>query len=70
MINLAAITPPYGINLFVLAGVTKLPIETIYRGILPFVLTALIGIGIMVAFPQIATWLPDLLGYKPVVLGY
>ena len=70
MINLAAITPPYGINLFVLAGVTKLPIETVYRGILPFVLTALVGISIMVAFPEIATWLPNLLGYQPVVLGY
>jgi len=55
-------TPPFGFSLFYLKAVTPPEISTghIYRGIIPFVFFQLIGLLIVVFFPQLATWLPDL----------
>ncbi len=56
------LTPPFGFSLFYLKAVTPPEITTghIYRGIIPFVLFQLIGLAIVVFFPSLATWLPDL----------
>jgi TRAP-type mannitol/chloroaromatic compound transport system permease large subunit len=53
-------TPPFGFSLFYLKAVTPPEITTghIYRGIIPFVAFQLIGLAIVVLFPQLATWLP------------
>ncbi|MBR9987775.1 MAG: TRAP transporter large permease subunit [Desulfosarcina sp.] len=53
-------TPPFGFSLFYLKAVTPPEISTgdIYRGIIPFVIVQIIGLGIVVLFPQLATWLP------------
>ena len=55
-------TPPFGFSLFYLKAVTPPEISTgdIYRGIIPFVIFQLIGLLIVIFFPQLATWLPDL----------
>jgi tripartite ATP-independent transporter DctM subunit len=55
-------TPPFGFSLFYLKAVTPPEITTghIYRGIIPFVFFQLIGLIIVVFFPQLATWLPRL----------
>ncbi len=60
------LTPPFGFSLFYLKAVTPPEISTgqIYRGIIPFVLFQLIGLAIVVLFPQLATWLPDIV-YGP-----
>src|SRR3546814_11075545 len=52
MINLAIglITPPIGINLFVAANITNLPLERIARGSLPFLLPGLVGLAVVAAF--------------------
>jgi len=56
------ITPPIGINVFVIAGVAKdVPLFTIYRGVAPFLLALLIAMAMMVAFPSLSTVLPNLL---------
>ena len=54
-------TPPFGFSLFYLKAVTPPEVTTgdIYRGIVPFVIVQLIGLLIVVFFPQLATWLPD-----------
>jgi tripartite ATP-independent transporter DctM subunit len=54
-------TPPFGFSLFYLKAVTPPEISTgdIYRGIIPFVLFQLIGLLIVVMFPQLVTWLPS-----------
>ena len=56
------LTPPFGFSLFYLKAVTPPEVTTgnIYRGIIPFVLFQLIGLAIVVFFPELATWLPDL----------
>jgi tripartite ATP-independent transporter DctM subunit len=55
------LTPPFGFSLFYLKAVTPADVTTghIYRGIIPFVLFQLIGLGIVVVFPKLATWLPE-----------
>ena len=57
------ITPPFGFALFYLRGVAPKNISTldIYRGIFPFVIIQIIGLTILWFFPQIVTFLPDLL---------
>jgi tripartite ATP-independent transporter DctM subunit len=60
------LTPPFGFSLFYLKAVTPPEVTTghIYRGIIPFVLFQLIGLAIVVFYPQLATWLPELV-YGP-----
>jgi TRAP-type C4-dicarboxylate transport system permease large subunit len=60
-VMIGVVIPPVAINVFVVRNITKVPLGTIYRGIMPFAL-ALVVIGILLfACPQIATFLPDLL---------
>lgn len=61
MVNLAIglITPPVGINLYVAANVTKLSIEKVARGTMPFLLASLIGIVIVATVPQMSLVLVD-----------
>ncbi|MBI4767944.1 MAG: TRAP transporter large permease, partial [Deltaproteobacteria bacterium] len=54
------ILPPMAINVFVVSGVTKVPIGTIYKGIYPFILGLYVCLFLFLFFPQIALWLPDL----------
>jgi len=61
MMEAAAITPPIGINVFVIAGMVKdrdISMATIFRGIFPFFIAIMICVAILVAFPQIALILP------------
>jgi C4-dicarboxylate transporter DctM subunit len=60
--ELSLITPPVGLNLFVIQGVIKdVPLATIYRGILPFVAADVVRVGIIVALPGLITFLPALM---------
>jgi TRAP-type mannitol/chloroaromatic compound transport system permease large subunit len=56
------LTPPFGYALFYFIGVAPedYTMMHIYRGIIHFVILQLIGVGIMIAFPSIITWLPHL----------
>jgi len=60
----ANITPPVGINLFVIGGMAKpigISMESVFRGVVPFCLTMVVFIALVVAFPEIAMWLPNLI---------
>lgn len=60
MIEVALITPPVGLNVFVITGVAKgVSVEQVFRGVIPFVLLDLLCVGIFIAFPQIITFLPE-----------
>jgi len=56
-------TPPFGFNLFYLKGVVppSVTMSDIYKSIIPFVLVEIVGIILIMIFPEIATWLPELL---------
>ena len=54
------LTPPFGFALFYMKGVAppEVKIQDIYRGIIPFVMIQLIGLGLVMGFPDLALWLP------------
>ena len=59
IMEIGMITPPIGINVFVLNGIAKdLSLKTIYAGIIPFFLTDLVRLTIVLVFPVTALWLP------------
>ena len=55
------LTPPFGFALFYLKGVApaSVKIQQIYRGIIPFVMLQLLGLGLCIAFPELVLWLPS-----------
>ena len=55
------LTPPFGFALFYMKGVAppEVKIQQIYRGIVPFVLLQVIGLSVVIAFPEVALWLPN-----------
>jgi len=62
--EIGVITPPVGVNVYVIKGIAEgVPLETIFKGILPFLGALIIAVGILMAFPQIATFLPSLATY-------
>jgi tripartite ATP-independent transporter DctM subunit len=59
-VELGLIHPPVGMNVFVIKSVIKdVSMSTIFVGVLPFVVTDLIRLAILVAVPKLATWLPS-----------
>lgn len=58
MMALGGITPPIGMNVFIVGGVTKVPIGTIFRGVWPFIIADVILILLVALFPSIPLWLP------------
>tara|TARA_Y100001951_G_scaffold103113_1_gene111238 strand:+ start:4790 stop:6067 length:1278 start_codon:yes stop_codon:yes gene_type:complete len=60
-ITIAMITPPMGACLFIVAAVSKLNIMEMFKGIWPFVLTALGVLYLLILFPSLTLWLPRLL---------
>ncbi|MEO9826363.1 MAG: TRAP transporter large permease [Paracoccaceae bacterium] len=57
------ITPPYGILLFVLNAVTRIPLSEIIREIWPFLIALLIALLALVLLPDLVLWLPRIFGY-------
>jgi len=59
--QIAYMTPPFGYNLFLMRAMApkEITLQDIYRSILPFVLIMVIGLAIVMAFPEIATYLPE-----------
>jgi TRAP-type mannitol/chloroaromatic compound transport system permease large subunit len=53
------LTPPFGFALFYIKGIApkEVKIQSIYKGIVPFVILQLIGLIAVIAFPQLALWL-------------
>ena len=63
MMEAGLITPPVGLNIYTIAGIAKdVPMGTIFRGALPFLLSIIATAIILTVFPQIATYLPNLMG--------
>jgi tripartite ATP-independent transporter DctM subunit len=62
-VELGLIHPPVGMNVFVIKSVVHdVSFMTIFKGVIPFVLTDLLRLVILIAFPIIALWLPERMG--------
>ena len=62
VVEMSQITPPVGFNLFVIQGLTGINILSIARAALPFFLILLAAVAIIIAFPQVVTVLPGMMG--------
>jgi hypothetical protein len=60
-IEIGLITPPEGINAYVISGISKTPVERVFQGLLPFYIADVATIGLLFAFPWLVTALPTLM---------
>ncbi len=62
IIELGMLIPPLGMNVFVVHGIApNIGLKNIYRGVTPYILSNLVRLGILLAFPALALWLPSVL---------
>ena len=62
--QIGVITPPVGINVYVMKGLApEVPLESIFRGVLPYLVALIVALGILIACPQIVTFLPSIATY-------
>jgi TRAP-type C4-dicarboxylate transport system permease large subunit len=62
--EMGVITPPVGLNVYVVYGITKnmgATLEDIFKGVYPYLLAVLICVVLLLAFPQIALFIPELM---------
>jgi len=59
VIEMGLVTPPVGMDVFVLSGAIDVPLITIFRGVVPFLVAMVICIILLAIFPQIALFLPS-----------
>jgi len=61
LVEVGAITPPLGLNIYVMKGVLrdKISLEDLFIGAAVFVPIILLVLGILIVFPELATWLPQ-----------
>lgn len=57
--ELGMITPPVGLNLFVVSGIAKEKLGAVVKGIIPFIFLMILVLAVVVLFPQLSLWLPD-----------
>ena len=63
-VEMGMITPPVGLNLFVLKGtVPNITMRDIVGGSLPFLVLLVLGLALIMIFPSLATWLPGKMGF-------
>jgi tripartite ATP-independent transporter DctM subunit len=65
VVEMAQITPPIGFNLFVLQGMTNHEMTFIARAALPMFLIMVVMVFVLIAFPGLATWLPNNMRMAP-----
>jgi tripartite ATP-independent transporter DctM subunit len=60
--QIGVITPPVGVNVYVVSGVARdVPLEVIFKGVVPLLIALVFGVMLMIPFPQIALFLPALM---------
>jgi TRAP-type C4-dicarboxylate transport system permease large subunit len=61
--EISLITPPVGLNVYVVRSASPVPLtlEDVFAGIMPFLLLDLVTLALLIAFPQIVTFLPTLM---------
>jgi C4-dicarboxylate transporter DctM subunit len=60
-VEMSVVTPPVGLNLFAVSGTSRIPLMSVLKGSVPFFVGDLTVLLLVIFFPILATWLPDLL---------
>ena len=61
LIEVGMVTPPVGLNLYVIMGVSGSSLSEVTKSVIPFFLILLLSIALLTIFPELATWLPEVL---------
>ncbi len=61
LMEIGLITPPFGMNDFVIAGVLNMPVGTVYRGVLLFLIADMLNLALLIAVPSLSTLLPSMM---------
>ena len=62
VMEMGQITPPVGINAFIIAGIAKdVPLGKVFRGLVPFILALVVAVVIVLLFPQLSLFIPNLI---------
>ena len=61
VISVGLVTPPVGVAVYMLSGITGVPAFTVFRGVVPYIIAAIICIIILAIFPQIALFIPRMM---------
>lgn len=63
IINVGVLTPPLGLSVYIISGIVKdIPIEKIFKGVIPTIIVMIVFIIILILIPEIVTFLPSLTG--------
>jgi len=57
--QIGIITPPVGVNVYVVSGISKVPLPEVFKGVIPFLLALIVGTAFFIAFPGLVTYLPN-----------
>lgn len=58
--EMGSVTPPVGVIAYVISGVSKVPLESVFKGCIPFIIAMIISDGLCIAFPEIVMFIPNL----------
>ena len=61
--EIGLITPPFGLNVFILSSSSSIPVKTIFAGVWPFILADIVHLTILVTVPQVTLFLPGIMGH-------
>jgi TRAP-type C4-dicarboxylate transport system permease large subunit len=59
--QIGLITPPMGLELFMMRTAFNIPVDKLLRGVVPFLIVLFIFLAILIAFPDISLWLPEMM---------
>jgi len=60
--QMGVISPPVGVNVYVVSGMERdVPLQTVFKGALPYLVCLIVAAAVLVAFPQLSLWLPSLM---------
>ena len=62
MMAIGSISPPVGMICYTMTGITRIPVDKVFKGVIPFLACDIVILVLMIIFPEIATWLPSHMG--------
>jgi C4-dicarboxylate transporter DctM subunit len=63
LMEMALITPPVGLNLYVIQGIAKVGIEPVIKGVWPYMILLVLGLFMLYLWPDLILWLPGTMGF-------
>lgn len=58
--QIGIITPPVGVNVYVVSGISKIPLPQVFRGVVPFLIALILGTALFIAYPGMVTFLANI----------